>query len=101
MQWFATIWFGPAAIAVGTACRPHASRCADRFGRVKAVAARSAGARSASLDATTSISDPTATRSQLLTRSPRRHAGGSFGQTLVVLNRGAALPAPNASDRKD
>ncbi len=48
--------------AVGTACRPHGSRCADRFGRVKAVAARSAGARSASLDAAKSISDLAATR---------------------------------------
>ena len=48
--------------AVGTTCRPHGSRCADRLGRVKAVAARSAGARSASLDATKSISDLAATR---------------------------------------
>jgi hypothetical protein len=38
---------------------------------VKAVAARSAGARSASLDAAKAISDLAATRSQLLTRSPR------------------------------
>jgi hypothetical protein len=37
-------------------------------GRVMAVAARSAGARSASLDATKSISDPPGTRSQLLNR---------------------------------
>ena len=34
--------------------------------------ARSAGARSASLDAAKAISDPPATKSQLLTRSPRR-----------------------------
>ena len=44
-------------LPVGKACRPHGSRCADRLGRVKAVAARSAGARSASLDAAKSISD--------------------------------------------
>ena len=60
--------------AVGALCRPHGSRCADRFGRVKAVAARSAGARSASLDVTKSISDPPATKSQLLIRSPHRRA---------------------------
>ena len=66
--------FGPTVAAVGALCRPHGSRCADRFGRVKAVAARSAGARSASLDVTKSISDPPATKSQLLIRSPRRRA---------------------------
>src|SRR5947208_5443946 len=47
---------------------PHGSRCAGRFGRVRAVAARSAGARSASLDAAESTSDLAATRSQLLIR---------------------------------
>ena len=46
----------------GTLCRPYGSPRADRFGRVKAVAARSAGARSASLDAAKSISDLAATR---------------------------------------
>ena len=45
-----------------SASKPHGSRCVERFGRVKAVAARSAGARSASLDATKSISDLPATR---------------------------------------
>src|SRR6266478_6351024 len=52
----------PKVVAVGTFCRPHGSRCADRLGRVKAVAARSAGARSASLDVAKSISDLAATR---------------------------------------
>src|SRR5262249_18499599 len=63
---------GPTVIAVGTGWRPHDSCGADRLGRVRAVAARSAGARSASLDAAKAISDLAATRSQLLTRSPRR-----------------------------
>ena len=52
----------PTVTAVGTPCRPRGSLCADRFGRVRAVAARSAGARSASLDAAKSISDLAATR---------------------------------------
>src|SRR5258708_31500576 len=62
LEWFATTLFGPTVLAVGTFCRPHGSRCADRLGRVKAVAARSAGARSASLDVAKSISDLAATR---------------------------------------
>jgi hypothetical protein len=46
---------------------------------VKAVAAPSAGARSASLDAAKAISDLAATRSQLLIRSPRqRERSGSL-----------------------
>src|SRR6516162_429174 len=53
---------GSTVTAVGAARRPHGSRCAERFGRVKAVAARSAGARSTSLDAAKSISDLPATR---------------------------------------
>src|SRR5258706_10403617 len=61
-----TTSMGSIATAVDTAWRPHDSRCADGLGRVKAVAARSAGARSASLDAAQSISDLAATRSQLL-----------------------------------
>jgi len=36
---------GSIATAVDTAWRPHDSRCADRFGRVRAAAARSAGAK--------------------------------------------------------
>ena len=57
---------------LGAARRLHGSQCADRVGRVKVVAARSAGARSASLDATKSNSDLPATKSQLLIRLPRR-----------------------------
>src|SRR5207249_6347703 len=67
-----TTSFRPAVTTVGTPCRPHGSCCADRFGRVEAVAARSAGVRSASLDAAKSISDLAATRSQLLIRPPNR-----------------------------
>src|SRR6516225_5527726 len=74
MRWFATTSLGLTVLVVGTACRPHGSRCAGRFGRVRAVAARSAGARSASLDAAKSISDFPAIKSQLLIRSPRRRA---------------------------
>src|SRR5262249_39496213 len=81
MQWFATTWLGPTVTAVGTPCRAHGSHCADPVGRVKAVAARSAGARSASLDAAKWISDLAATRSQLLMGTPqpegatRSHSG--------------------------
>src|SRR5262249_45483685 len=67
-----TTSMGPTVIAVGTAWRPHDSCRADRFGRVRAVAARSAGAGSASLDAAKTISDLAATRSQLLIRSRRQ-----------------------------
>src|SRR5262249_56015330 len=83
----ATTSVGPTVIAVGTAWRPHDSCRADRFGRVRAVAARSAGARSASLDAAKTISDLAATRSQLLTRSPRRRGRAEWaarrGRELV------------------
>jgi hypothetical protein len=54
----ATMSSGPTVSPVGTVWRPRGSRCADRSCRVKAVAERSVGARSASLDATRSISDP-------------------------------------------
>src|SRR5215216_5843910 len=67
-----TTSLGPTATAGGTTCRLHGKPRADPFGRVKAVAAHSAGARSASLDVAKSISDPSATTSQLLIRSPRR-----------------------------
>src|SRR6516164_2027173 len=53
---------GSTVTAVGAARRPHGGRCAERFGRVKAVAAQSVEARSASLDAAKGISDPPATR---------------------------------------
>src|SRR2546421_13094763 len=67
-----TTLLGPTATAGGTTCRLHGKPRADPFGRVKAVAARSAGARSASLDVAKSISDRPATTSQLLIQSPRR-----------------------------
>jgi len=57
---------------VGAPCRPLGSHCADWFGGVKVEAARCAGARSASLDATESINDLPATKSQLLIRLVRR-----------------------------
>ena len=49
--WFAITCCGATVVPAGTPCRPHDKPTARRAGQIKAVAARSAGARSASLDA--------------------------------------------------